>query len=95
MRKAPDDACAGQILSHYGMLLFRRPLTDDELKSAGGAGRAAGQEARSDFYAGLRYGLAEPVAVAGLSVPQGSGGAGGGQESYTLDPIAGRRGCAI
>ena len=26
--KAPDDACAGKILSHYGMLLFRRPLTE-------------------------------------------------------------------
>ena len=32
--KAPDDACSGQVLSHFGMQLFRRPLTDGELKAA-------------------------------------------------------------
>src|SRR6186997_671667 len=26
--KAADDACASKILSHYGLLLFRRPLTE-------------------------------------------------------------------
>src|SRR5579864_788287 len=27
-----DDACASQFFSQYGRLLFRRPLSDDELK---------------------------------------------------------------
>jgi hypothetical protein len=31
--KAPDDACTEQVLSHYGMMLFRRPLASDDLKS--------------------------------------------------------------
>src|SRR6476469_4933694 len=29
--KAYDDACARKIISHYGLLLFRRPLTEAEL----------------------------------------------------------------
>src|SRR5579863_6010089 len=29
--KTADDACAAKVLSHYGRLLFRRPLTDAEL----------------------------------------------------------------
>ncbi|MBW8749531.1 MAG: DUF1587 domain-containing protein, partial [Acidobacteria bacterium] len=29
--KAPDDACSGQVLGHYGMMLFRRPLSSEEL----------------------------------------------------------------
>ncbi|HMH64413.1 MAG TPA: DUF1587 domain-containing protein, partial [Rhizomicrobium sp.] len=29
--KAPDDACTAQVLNRYGMLLFRRALTQDEL----------------------------------------------------------------
>jgi hypothetical protein len=31
--KAPDDACTSQVLTLYGEQLFRRPLTDDDLKS--------------------------------------------------------------
>jgi hypothetical protein len=53
--KAPDDACAAQVLSHYGKLLYRRPLTQDELKASVGLSRS---QAKTDFYAGLRYGLA-------------------------------------
>ena len=30
---APDDACAAQFFGHYGLMLFRRPLTSDELQS--------------------------------------------------------------
>ena len=37
--KAPDDACAGQFLSEAGRLLYRRPLTEPELKAQVG-GRA-------------------------------------------------------
>jgi hypothetical protein len=54
--KAHDDACAGKILSHYGMLLFRRPLTDAELDNRIGLSRRM-TERTSDFYAGLSYGL--------------------------------------
>ena len=37
--KAADDACARQILSHYGLLLFRRPLTASELDNRVGLSR--------------------------------------------------------
>ena len=54
---APDDACASQFFSEYGLMLFRRPLNGDELKSrvklAENMTRATG-----NFYTGLRYGLA-------------------------------------
>ena len=54
--KAPDDACAGKILSHYGLLLFRRPLTDAELDNRVGLARRMA-ERNNDFYGGLRYSL--------------------------------------
>ena len=55
--KAADDACANVFLARYGRLLFRRPLTDDELKSRV---KLAGELAKSnqDFYAGLSDSLA-------------------------------------
>src|SRR3954468_19208588 len=31
--KAPDDACASEFLSQYGLMLFRRPLAGNELKA--------------------------------------------------------------
>lgn len=54
---APDDACTSQVISQYGLALFRRPLTRDELK---GRVNLAGTVAKStnDFYAGLRYAMA-------------------------------------
>jgi hypothetical protein len=54
--KAPDDACAGKILSHYGLLLFRRPLTDAELGSRVGLSRRMA-ERTNDFYEGVQYAL--------------------------------------
>ena len=54
---APDDACMAQVLNHYGMLLFRRPLTPDELKNGVMLGRTLAKSS-NDFYAGLRYSLA-------------------------------------
>ena len=54
--KAPDDVCAGKILSHYGLLLFRRPLTEAELENRVSLARRMTTPA-SDFYAGLRYSL--------------------------------------
>ena len=54
---APDDACAGQFLSAVGELLFRRPLSDRELRLHVRSAReaAAGLE---DFYQGLGLSLA-------------------------------------
>lgn len=54
--KAHDDACASKILSHYGLLLFRRPLTGAELDNRVGLSRRI-TEQTNDFYAGLRYSL--------------------------------------
>jgi hypothetical protein len=55
-QKAPDDVCAGKIISHYGLLLFRRPLTDAEVDNRIGLSRRITEQA-NDFYAGLRYSL--------------------------------------
>jgi hypothetical protein len=54
--KAADDACASKILSHYGLLLFRRPLSGAELDNRVGLSRRITEQTH-DFYAGLRYGL--------------------------------------
>jgi hypothetical protein len=54
--KAQDDACASKIISHYGLLLFRRPLTGAELDNRVGLSRRI-TEQTNDFYAGLRYSL--------------------------------------
>jgi hypothetical protein len=54
--KAADDACAGKILGHYGLLLFRRALTEAELDNRVGLTRRIAEQT-NDFYAGLRYSL--------------------------------------
>ena len=53
----PDDSCAAQVFSHYGLMLFRRPLTGEELQSRVKLA-ASMTKASGDFYTGLRYGLA-------------------------------------
>ena len=83
--KAPDDACAAEFFSQYGLMLFRRPLTADELKARV---RLANAMTRStgDFYNGLRYGLAQLVQSPNflfrkeMAVKDGKG--------YTLDPYS-------
>jgi len=55
--KAPDDACTTQVLSHYGKLLYRRPLTNEEIKASVKLSNGLAKS-QKDFYAGLRYGLA-------------------------------------
>ncbi|MGY8668597.1 DUF1592 domain-containing protein [Bradyrhizobium sp. UFLA05-109] len=55
--KEPDDACTTQILSHYGRLLYRRPLSQDKIKGAVVLSHGLAKS-QNDFYAGLRYGLA-------------------------------------
>ena len=78
----PDDACAAQTFNHYGRMLFRRPLTSDELQSrvklAANMTKASGS-----FYTGLRYGLASLLQSSNflfrveVAVPRDNG--------YTLD----------
>ncbi len=54
--KAADPACAEQFLGRTGALLFRRPLTEAELKDAVGTSVKAANEFK-DFYKGLSYAL--------------------------------------
>ena len=54
--KAPDDACAARFLAKTGAALFRRPLTDIELKAQVTAANQAGLKA-GDFYTGLSLAL--------------------------------------
>ena len=53
---APDDACARQFFAEVGRLLYRRPLTDEELALSVDAARA-GAEAKGDFYHGIALAL--------------------------------------
>ncbi|MGY3610265.1 MULTISPECIES: DUF1592 domain-containing protein [unclassified Bradyrhizobium] len=55
--KTPDDVCTAQVLSRYGRMLYRRPLTQEEIKSAVNLSHGLAKS-QNDFYAGLRYGLA-------------------------------------
>ena len=54
---APDDACARQFLAKVGRLLFRRPMTQEELASFVKVA-ADGANQVSDFYFGLQLALA-------------------------------------
>jgi len=61
---APDDACAGRFLSQLGRLLYRRPLTKDELDQLVTASNEATKTV-GNFYSGLE------LTVAGmLQAPQ-------------------------
>jgi len=79
--KAADDACAGKILSHYGLLLFRRPLTTAELENRVGLSRRM-TERTNDFYAGLQYGLSMLLQLPGfvfrteVAIPSADGKSG-------------------
>jgi hypothetical protein len=52
-----DDACAGQFFEKVGRLLYRRPLTPDELTERVSVAREASGIVK-DFYAGLALSLA-------------------------------------
>ena len=54
---APDDDCVARAMRRFGLLLYRRPLTDAELASYVGAARSATGITR-DFYSGLSLSLA-------------------------------------
>jgi len=87
--KAPDDACTAQVLNKYGRLLFRRPLTSEEVKNAVKLSNGLAKSS-NDFYAGLRYGLASLIQAPDFifrmetAMPTGN-------KQYALDPSAGRR----
>lgn len=51
-----DRSCAEAFVRHYGMPLFRRPLTDEQIHRYVEAARAAG-ETLQDAYAGLQFAL--------------------------------------
>ena len=53
---APDRACASQIIDHYGLLLFRRPLTPEDLKARLDAADTTTRMS-GNFYTGIRYSL--------------------------------------
>ncbi len=55
--KAADDACTGTFMAKVGRLLYRRPLTDAELKTYVGAARVATNETK-DYWNGLSMSLA-------------------------------------
>lgn len=61
---APDDSCAAEFLGNAGLMLFRRPLTDDEQQAFVVAAREA-TLVLDDFYEGTALALA-----AMLSSPQ-------------------------
>jgi hypothetical protein len=54
--KAQDETCASKIISHYGLLLFRRPLSSPELDNRVGLANRLTEQTK-DFYAGVRYSL--------------------------------------
>src|SRR6476469_4089815 len=84
--KAPDDGCSRQVLDHYGMLLFRRPLSDSELKAAVNLSSKLAKS-QTDFYAGLRFGLASLIQAPDflfrkeVAVPAAD-------KSYTVEPYS-------
>lgn len=59
--KAADDACAQKFLGEVGRILYRRPLSDLELKAQVGAAHTAAEKLQS-FYGGLELSLSSMLA---------------------------------
>ena len=53
-----DDACAGQFITKAGEMLYRRPLTADELKARVAVANSAAKSTKN-FYSGLATSLAD------------------------------------
>ena len=85
--RRPMMPAPARFFSHYGLMLFRRPLTDGRAQEPGEAGPQPWPRRRSDFYAGLRYGLAELLQSPDflfrkeVAVPAAD-------KDYTLDPYS-------
>ena len=84
--KAPDDACAGQVLNQYGRMLFRRPLSSDETKNAVKLSNSLAKS-QNDFYAGLRYGLASLIQSPNFLFRMETAGPADNKQ-YALDPYS-------
>jgi hypothetical protein len=82
----PDDACMAQVLTHYGLLLFRRPLTPDEVKNGVSLGHTLAKSS-NDFYAGLRYSLATLIQAPDFLFRKEEAGPAG-KNQYALDPYS-------
>lgn len=54
----PDDSCAAQFLSRAGRLLYRRPLTEQELKGRVGVSSMAAKTLKN-FYLGVQASLSD------------------------------------
>jgi hypothetical protein len=54
--KAADDKCAAEFVKQYGRLLFRRPLTDEEVQPRLALANSAATQT-NDYYMGLRLAL--------------------------------------
>lgn len=83
---APDEACATQFFNQYGLMLFRRPLNGDELKSRVNLAESM-TRATGDFYVGLRYGLATLLQSSEFLFRKEVAVPAGGKD-YTLDPYS-------
>ena len=85
--KAADDVCAREILSRYGLLLFRRPLTAAELENRIGLSRTH-HRTNERFLCGRAVCAGHASAVAGLpfrtevAIPSADG-KGGTLDSYS------------
>jgi len=53
---SPDEACAGAFLETVGTLLFRRPISDEELRDAVQLSSEASRQLQN-FYDGIAFGL--------------------------------------
>jgi hypothetical protein len=83
---APDDVCAIRFLTQYGFLLFRRPLTPEEISRRVALADDMTKSSGS-FYTGLRYSLATLMSAPDflfrteIAVP-------GEGKNYTLEPYS-------
>ena len=85
--KAADDACTAQVISHYGNMLFRRPLTNDEIKSRVALSHNLADK-QKDFYAGLRYGLASLLQASDFVFRKEVAVQTADKKGYTLEPYS-------
>ena len=89
--KAPDDACTAQVLNLYGKQLYRRPLTQDEIKASVSLSHGLAKS-QNDFYAGLRYGLASLLQSPDFVFRMETRGTGGATSNGRWIPTAVRHG---
>ena len=82
----PDEACARRFLAETGLLLYRRPIADAELKELVG-GTSATALTLHDFYAGLETALAtmlqSPEFLFRWEIREGSGKNKGQLDAYS------------